>query len=653
MPFTTEQQDEILKKNGLDPASHFMDLQTGDIYKKPTVNQPQAQPSFEAPSSQELTTRPDQKPMSMAEAMSVQLKGAMLPFGTGAVGGALGTRSAMGLGARLGVGGGPIGVGIGAILGGIGGSLGGEYLQNKSILSPEFQAKRAQADEQWPLVSAGTRLLPNAITTNVRQSVKDLGTLAKALVKTPEAALNVARPVLTSAGKAAIANAGVNVGVAGGMEAYNERQKYLQAQEAGVPYEPNKLAIAANILIPSLLSTPRAWYSKAMGFKPTGEAPTSLDTTGSESAASRAALEGRVPKIPRPETTLPAGIKVRESKIGNTLSFVDTSLPMNHLFKYKGDDYITVKGDVFKNKEGKELRRVTARKLAPAEDVAPTVAEGYNDRSSNRALEEDIATYEALSAKTRKLGLEGFGTPEGQEVRRQVEELKNKYEGFAPKDYAAEVARRAAAAAEKPDKPLTQEEIKQALEASTPEEIAKLTREQKLERAYQQHLPFNAPLAEKRGVGVITDPNLQKAGQVSTDIKDRTVTTGPAGLRGPGTIPHEVAHKHLRDLAFSDAKLDQNLVKKLEDQYGFKLLTNEGELNEESLVKIIEKMAIDYNRTYGSKKDRAVQAFKAIRDQWQYRFGNADKDVTTRVYADRLQHHLHQSLDTPLASGQL
>jgi len=654
MPFTTEQQDEILKKNGLDPASHFMDLQTGDIYKKPTVNQPQAQPSFEAPSSQELTTRPDQKPMSWAEAVEVQLKGAMLPFGTGAAGGALGTRAAMGLGARLGVGGGPIGVGIGAILGGIGGSLAGEYLQNKSILSPEFQAKRAQADEQWPLLSAGTRLLPNAITTNVRQSVKDLGTLAKALVKSPAQVLT-GREAILPAGKAMLANAGVNVGVAGGMEAYNERQKYLQAQQEGVPYEPNKLAIAANVLIPSLLSTPRAWYSKAMGFKPTGagEAPTGLDTTGTESAASRAALEGRVPKVPRPETTFPAGIKARESKLGNTLSFIDSSLPMNHLFKYKGEDFITVKGDLFKNKEGKELRRVTARKLATHEEAIPALKEGYNDRDSIQAIDEDIARYDKYLAQRRQFDL---GSPEGKIIGDRIETIKNKYGGLAPRDFVAEQIKRDQATPPDTQRSskiaLTEDELKQYRDADTKEKFDKLAPElqkkilARLEESFQMWGPLGALRAAKRGYNVVVDPNLKQAGVLDTGALaqgDRTVWVGPKEQgRGAATIDHEAgAHGFLRDLAFSDKEYERNLAKKIQERYNYDISKNDklNKGNEEEFAQAFEKIIIDANHGYGNRKKDAIRFLQAVKDNMrlksEFLLGPTPKETLTRIHADK------------------
>jgi len=171
MPFTIEQQDEILRKNGLDPAKHFMDLQTGEVYKKPVSQE--APPNFDPPSTQELITNPEEKPkMSMAEAASTTLLNSIIPTGGGLAGGAIGARGGALLGGSMGAKLGPWGAGIGGLAGGVLGAIGADKYIQQPFQTDEWKAKVQEADKEFPITSGVARFVPSLVALNPAKSIR-------------------------------------------------------------------------------------------------------------------------------------------------------------------------------------------------------------------------------------------------------------------------------------------------------------------------------------------------------------------------------------------------------------------------------------------------------------------------------------------------
>jgi len=84
------------------------------------------------------------------------------------------------------------------------------------------------------------------------------------------------------------------------------------------------------------------------------------------------------------------------------------------------------------------------------------------------------------------------------------------------------------------------EAVKQRIEEETGKPIREVL--------YQQTLPWYQQKANERGWNIQEDPNLPKAGEVTTDPKDNTIKIGQEGLRGAGTPWHEGWHKYFVQL---------------------------------------------------------------------------------------------------------
>ena len=624
---TIEEQNEKLRAAGFDPVKHYLNPTTGDVYERPQNTSAVTQPTFETPSSQEMVTNPSQKPvMSQSEAFWTAAKGSLIPSAGGAGFGALGVRA--------GIKGGPIGMAVGGLAGSVAGSLLGESAQAE-VLSPEFQAKRQEADEQYPITSSLGRFIPALATTSISKSVKELPILWQGIKNIPKAIIQGEAGVLPTVAKAAMANAGVNIGTSGAMEAYNEYQKYKQDPES---YNPNIPNIALNTLLPGLISSPRPWYAKAMGFKPDAKP---IDTGGELKPVVAAEPEAPVTQ----EGFVPKNPKL--SKGGTGMSFYDDNVPVGAKFKHNDKDFIVTserKGEAMKT--GKPYRQVFARETATPEQAGEVIAEGYNDRSSLEATPDDVAQYASVQKQMMDYIRSGrYQDPEFKKLWQENENIKNKFGGMPPKLPDAPEVR--SSEAEPKHQKLTDEEVQQVWE--TLEEIKtgkapsnimdKLSPSQQLEFANILYSDVNDALLAKRGLSTVTNPSLNKAGETSVaSVLDRNITEGPAGLRGPGTKPHEGVHKFIRDLFYSDSAADQKQMRRLQQIYDFDIKTNSGRDNEERLVKLAEKILIDLNKPYGTKRERIINFLKEGGYSWRALLGSKDPEVIARSLVSRFRH---------------